>query len=243
MSNHRDQNLRPKRNEHSLKTLPTDVLLKARSTLVSLSGVLKSRQHEQQQKIKYSKPDAKEKTKTKTERLKNSKSEPEFNNMQKSRRRSRIDDKTSREYDIRPRPLSVGSRRQDYEDEMETFHLSSYTNGKLNNHKEMYDSAEEVFVQSRLVIPFANDRLSGTDIQTQECDRPRKKLSFREPEIESGSNTLGRSSKLMGVNSLVRRPQRISLPEKTSKGPEGMDSDLEVTLIMIYFLTFSKISR
>lgn len=223
MSNQKDLNVRNKKNDHPLKHLPADVLLKARSTLVSLSGALKSKQQEQQKN--------KDKCKEKSDRLRNSKSEPEFSDMQNNRRRSRIDEKSSEEFKIRPRPLSVGAKQRQYDDD-DSYRCNSYSKESICN-VSRYDSAEEVLVQSRLVIPITNDRLGGNELQQDTCDvgRPRKKLSFREPEIVNGCTaTLGRSNKYMGVNSLNRRAQRLLPPDRQSPKSEGIDSDLEVSV-------------
>lgn len=197
------------------KSLPTEVLLKARSTLFSLGGALKSKeQHRKSKELK----------KKNKERLKSSKSEPEFSDIRKTKHRSRIDD-TPREYGVRPRPLSVGAMKR-YEDDLE-FHCGSFQ--KDASSQRQYDSTDDVCVQSRLVIPII-ERL-GQDLSDVN-ERPRKKLSFREPEIiGSASATLGRSHKLMGVNSLTRRPNRISLRSDMHSSLDGLDSDLEVSCV------------
>ncbi|XP_072930618.1 uncharacterized protein [Epargyreus clarus] len=212
MPNHKEHDVKQRRNEHLLKGLPTEVLLKARSTLVSLGGALKPR-HDQ--RSKQSKHEAK--PKKDQDRLKNSRSEPEFDDIRK-KHRSRIDD--GREYvGARPRPLSVGAAKR-YEDDLDF--KCDFPKDMLSLHRQM-DSTDEVCVQSRLVVPVVNKL--GQDVHMQDMnERPRKKLSFREPEIiGSGSATLGRSHKLMGVNSLSRRPNRISLRSSL----ECLDSDLE----------------
>ncbi|XP_012549082.1 capon-like protein isoform X1 [Bombyx mori] len=225
MSNTRDHS-KKRRNEHNLKNLPSEVLLKARNTVVSLSGALKPKEH--QLRSKASKHDTKEKKSH--EKLKNSRSEPEFSEVRK-KHRSRIEDGVSREYigGARPRPLSVGAMKR-YDKDIEDFHGGSFIrdNSPLPNRR--FDSSEEVCVQSRLVIPVM-DRLGGHESIGQEVtERPRKKLSFREPcEVVGNANaTLGRSSKLMGVNSLSKRSNRISLrSELRSSSLEALDSDLE----------------
>lgn len=231
MSNHRDHT-KQRKNEHLLKNLPTEVLLKARSTLFSLSGALKPK-HDQQQRPKLPKQESKDKKSH--ERLKSSRSEPEFSEVRKNKHRSRIEDGHHfREYvgGVRPRPLSVGANKR-YEKELEDYH-GSFAKESSPLHRQ-FESAEEVCVQSRLVIPVA-ERLNQ-DVQMQDVsERPRKKLSFREPEIiSSGSATLGRSHKLMGVNSLSRRPNRLSLrTEPHSSSLDGLDSDLEVCELQFY---------
>lgn len=218
MSDQRD-NVRTRKNEHTLKHLPAEVLLKARSTLVSLSGALKPKQEQQ-----------KSNKKLKTEKLKNSKSEPEFNNGHSSRRRSRLEEKPRGEFGVRPRPVSVGcTKRREYCD-IDPGYRYGYSNDSVNNR---YGSSEEI-LQSRLLIPVNGERTAHCEVQFHENnERPRKKLSFREPEITNGfGGTLGRSSKYMGVNSLSRRAQRYSLPpEKHSSSFERLDSDLEVRII------------
>nr|XP_021196378.2 capon-like protein isoform X1 [Helicoverpa armigera] len=226
MSNHRDQS-KQRKNEHLLKNLPTEVLLKARSTLFSLGGALKPK-HEQQQQQRPKLPKQDSKDKKSHERLKPSRSEPEFSEVRKNKHRSRIEDVQPREYtgSMRPRPLSVGASKR-YEKELEDYHIGGFLKEPSPLHRQ-FESAEEVCVQSRLVIPVM-ERLNP-DVQVQDVsERPRKKLSFREPEImSSGSATLGRSHKLMGVNSLSRRPNRLSLrSEPHSSSLEGLDSDLE----------------
>ncbi|CAK1554825.1 unnamed protein product [Leptosia nina] len=182
-----------RKNEHTLKHLPAEVLHKARNTLFSI-GALKSKDRQ------------KKDTKSKKERLKSSRSEPEFDDR-KVKHRSRIDD-FPREY--RPRPLSVGAKR--YEDE---YHSNSVPKDVLHRR---FDSNDEIYVHSRLVLPMDKP-------DANHDERPRKKLSFREPEIVGGSATLGRSSKLMGVNSLTRRNRASIRNEHSSL--EGIDSDLE----------------
>ncbi|CAH1647704.1 unnamed protein product [Spodoptera littoralis] len=224
MSNNKDHG-KQRKNEHSLKHLPTEVLLKARSTLFSLGGALKPK-HDQQQRPKLPKQEAKDKKNQ--EKLKTSRSEPEFSEVRKNKHRSRIEEVHPRDYSggLRPRPLSVGATKR-YEKEFDDYHSGPFPK-EPSPLRRQFDSAEEVCVQSRLVIPVI-ERLNP-DIQIQDVnERPRKKLSFREPEIiSSGSATLGRSHKLMGVNSLSRRPNRLSLrSEPHSSSLEGLDSDLE----------------
>lgn len=237
MSNQRENSMKHKRNEHPLKHLPTDVLLKARSTLGTL---LKSRQ--EQPRPKLEKQESRDKRKGKEERLKTSRSEPEFGDMQK-KRRSRLDDPGPAKYAAsRPRPLSVGaSKRLVYSDDIDDFHCGSYPNEPSPSIQRRYDSAEEICVQSRLVIPVNNERLNGPEVQTLEgSEKPRKKLSFREPEIEgSESVTLGRSHKHMGVNSITRRPQRFSMPAGLHSSLDGLDCDLEVGPPAVMFLVFN----
>ncbi|XP_026759635.2 capon-like protein isoform X1 [Galleria mellonella] len=226
MSNHKDNNVKNRKNDHLLKNLPTEVLLKARSTLVSLSGALKPK-HDQQEKPRLTKQDIKER---KNDKLKNSRSEPEFSEMRKNKHRSRINGSVSREYvsGVKPRPLSVGAIKR-YEKDTDEYHCGSFSKDVSPLHQRQYESSEDICVQSRLVIPVI-ERLSNQDMAMHDPnDRPRKKLSFREPEIiSSGSATLGRSHKLMGVNSLTRRPNRVSLrSDARSSSLEGLDSDLE----------------
>ncbi|XP_026500864.1 capon-like protein isoform X1 [Vanessa tameamea] len=213
MSNNKDQD------KHKPKSLPTEVLLKARSTLFALGGALKSKQ--EPQRTKPPKQDLK--NKKNQERLKSCRSEPEFGDIRKVKHRSRIDDLPRDYVGSRPRPLSVGAMKR-YEDDVE-FHCGSFP--KDTSIQRQFDSTDDVCVQSRLVIPII-ERL-GQDVHMQDVnERPRKKLSFREPEIVgSGSATLGRSSKLMGVNSLTRRPNRISLRSDMHSSLDGLDSDLE----------------
>lgn len=222
MSNHRDHT-KQRKNEHLLKNLPTEVLLKARSTLFSISGALKPK-HDQRPKL----PKQESKDKKNPERLKSSRSEPEFSEVRKNKHRSRIEDARTREYVSggRPRPLSVGAiKRFDLDD----FHNGNFPREPSPIHRQ-FDSAEDMCVQSRLVLPMT-ERLNQ-DVQMHDVnERPRKKLSFREPEIvNSGSATMGRSHKLMGVNSLSRRPNRLSLRSEPphASSLEGIDSDLEV---------------
>ncbi|XP_075990526.1 uncharacterized protein LOC142986133 isoform X1 [Anticarsia gemmatalis] len=226
MSSQRDHS-KQRKNDHLLKNLPTEVLLKARSTLFSLGGALKPK-HEQQQRTKPPKQDPKDKKNP--ERLKSSRSEPEFSEVRKNKHRSRIDDTRSREYVSggRPRPLSVGAIKR-YEKDVDDFHNGNFPK-ESSPLRRQFDSSEDMLcVQSRLVIPVI-DRLNQ-DVQMHDIsERPRKKLSFREPEIvNSGSATLGRSNKLMGVNSLTRRPNRVSLRSEAphASSLEGIDSDLE----------------
>ncbi|KAM3968726.1 uncharacterized protein ACR2FA_000209 [Aphomia sociella] len=226
MSNHKE-NAKQRKNEHLLKSLPTEVLLKARSTLVSLSGALKPKHDHHHEKPRLPKQESKDK---RNDRLKNSRSEPEFSDMRKNKHRSRINDSSSREYvtGMKPRPLSVGATKR-YDKETEEFHCGSFSKDPSPLRQRQYESSEDVCVQSRLLIPVI-DRLSNQDLPMQDAnDRPRKKLSFREPEIiSSGSATLGRSHKLMGVNSLTRRPNRVSLRSDAHfSSLEGVDSDLE----------------
>lgn len=228
MSSQRDHN-KQRRNDHSLKNLPTEVLLKARSTLFSLSGALKSKNDSQQNRTKLPKET---KDKKSNERLKNSKSEPEFSEVRKNKHKSRIDEVTLRNYPgaSKPRPLSVGAIKR-YDKDIEDFHYGSFQRDMSPLRQRQFDSSEEICVQSRLVIPVA-ERLSNQDVQMLDVsERPRKKLSFREPEIVcSGSATLGRSNKLMGVNSLTRKPNRVSLrSDMHSSSLEVLDSDLEVS--------------
>lgn len=229
MSNHRDHS-KQRKNEHPLKNLPTEVLLKARSTLFSLGGALKPKHESQQQQQRPKLPKQEPKDKKSHDRLKPSRSEPEFSEVRKNKHRSRIEDVHSRDsysVGLRPRPLSVGANKR-YEKELEDYHIGSFPREPSPLHRQ-FESAEEVCVQSRLVIPV-NERLNP-DVQIQDVsERPRKKLSFREPEIISGgSATLGRSNKLMGVNSLSRRSNRLSLrSEPKSSSLDGLDSDLEV---------------
>ncbi|KAG6446539.1 capon-like protein [Manduca sexta] len=226
MSNHRDHS-KQRRNDHLLKHLPTEVLLKARSTLVSLGGALKSKQ-DNQNRSKTLKQETKDKKNQ--ERLKSSRSEPEFNDVRK-KHRSRIEESSSREFSssVRPRPLSVGATKR-YDKDIEDWHCGSFLKDPSPLRQRQFDSTEEVCVQSRLVIPVI-ERLGNPDVPMQDVsERPRKKLSFREPceVVGSSSATLGRSSKLMGVNSLTRRPNRVSLRTDTrSSSLEGLDSDLE----------------
>ncbi|CAH2217063.1 jg8741, partial [Pararge aegeria aegeria] len=137
MSNPKDHD-NHRRND--LKSLPSEVLLKARSTLVSL---VKSKQESQRKPSKEPK---------KKERLKSSKSEPDFD--RKVKHRSRIDE--PRDYVIpRPRPLSVGAMKR-YEDETD-FHCANYKEPSLyskeTNLRSQFNSTDDVCVQSRLVIP------------------------------------------------------------------------------------------
>lgn len=228
MSNQKDNKQR--KNDHLLKSLPTEVLLKARSTLVSLSGALKPKNEQQQPK--FMKQDSKDKKIT--SRLKISRSEPEFSDIRRPKHKSRIDGGITRESGGKPRPLSVGAVKR-YE-EVNEFESGSFPKDLSPINQRQFESSEDVSVQSRLVIPVA-ERLSSQDINLQQdgSERPRKKLSFREPEIVgSGSATLGRSNKLMGVNSLTRRPNRISLRSEIHSSLEGIDSDLEVLTSFIY---------
>lgn len=186
--------------------------MKARSTLFSLGGALKSKDN--------SRSKSKESKKKNKERLKSSRSEPEFGDIRKTKHRSRIDE-VPREYGVRPRPLSVGAMKR-YEEDME-FNCGNYPRDA--SQQRQYDSTDDVCVQSRLVIQA---RLGQDHNMMDINERPRKKLSFREPEI-IGSGTLGRSHKLMGVNSLTRRPNRISLRSDMHSSLDGLDSDLEVS--------------
>lgn len=208
MSNHKDHEKR--RNEHLLKNLPSEVFFKARSTLFSL-GALKSKERQKKQDVKK-----------KSEKLKSSRSDPEFNEMRKVKHRSRIDE--PREYSgVRPRPLSVGANKR-YEDDL-NYHSGSVPKEPSPLHRR-FDSSDEMYcIQSRLVLPPI-DRLQEFQIH-ETSERPRKKLSFREPEIVGGSATLGRSIKLMGVNSLTRK-NRASIRIDHHSSIEGIDSDLEV---------------
>lgn len=240
MSNQRDNSVKQRRNEHLLKNLPTEVLLKARSTLVSLSGALKPK-HDQQQRSKLTKQETKEKKHH--ERLKSSRSEPEFGEMRKNKHRSRIDN-ISRDYAVgpKPRPLSVGAMNR-YDKGTEDFPCGSLPKDVSPMRQRQFDSSENVCVQSRLVIPVI-DRLSNQDVHMPDgTERPRKKLSFREPEIVTGSSaTLGRSHKLMGVNSLTRRPNRVSLRSDThTSSIDGLDSDLEVSTCLFKVLFTNKV--
>lgn len=230
MSHHKDRDhSKQRKNEHLLKNLPTEVLLKARSTLFSLGGALKPK-HEPHPQERPKLPKQEPKDKKIHDRLKPSRSEPEFSEVRKNKHRSRIEDghlRDSYSCGLRPRPLSVGANKR-YEKELEDYHSGGFPKESSPPHRQ-FESAEEVCVQSRLVIPVT-ERLNP-DVQVQDVsERPRKKLSFREPEIiSSGSATLGRSHKLMGVNSLSRRPNRLSLrSEPHSSSLEGLDSDLEV---------------
>lgn len=224
MSNQKDPSKH--RKNDLLKHLPTEVLLKARSTLFSISGALKPK-HEQQQRTKQEAKDKKN-----PERLKSSRSEPEFSEVRKNKHRSRKDDVRSRDVVStgRPRPLSVGAIKR-YDMEVDDFHNGIFLK-EPSPLRRQFDSIEDMCVQSRLVIPVT-ERLNH-DVQMHDViERPRKKLSFREPEIVSSiSATLGRSSKLMGVNSLTKRPNRLSLRSEPpfSLNLEGNDSDLEVSL-------------
>ncbi|XP_045510153.1 uncharacterized protein DDB_G0284459 isoform X3 [Colias croceus] len=210
MSNHKDHE-KHRRNEHLLKNLPSEVLLKAKSTLVSL-GALKSKDRQKKQETKNKK----------NERLKSSRSEPEFSEMRKVKHRSRIDEAPRDYLAVRPRPMSVGATKR-YEDAME-YNSNTLPKESSPLHRR-FESSDEVYVQSRLVLPVI-DRFQDNHMQDVN-ERPRKKLSFREPEIvTSGSATLGRSSKLMGVNSLTRR-NRASIRNEPNPSLEGMDSDLE----------------
>ncbi|CAH0746289.1 unnamed protein product [Diatraea saccharalis] len=224
MSSHKDNKQR--RNDHILKNLPTEVLLKARSTLVSISGALKPKS-ESQQRTKFTKEDSKDRKKP--DRLKISRSEPEFSEIRKSKHRSRIDDRPTRDYAVgaKPRPLSVGAVKR-FDREPEHFPNGSFPKEASPMLQKHFDSSDDVCVQSCLVLPVA-ERLSAQDFHLHEgSERPRKKLSFREPEIIGNSSaTLGRSHKLMGVNSLSRRPNRLSLRSEMHSSLEGIDSDLE----------------
>lgn len=224
MSNQKDEKHR--RNENLLKNLPTEVLLKARSTLVSLGGALKPKNEQRSKEKREGKnKNPSSQSQGQHERLKSSRSEPEFSEMRPNKHRSRIDS-GQREYPtgVRPRPLSVGAMKR-YDDDMD-YIRGSYPR-EISPMKRQFESSEDVCVQSRLVIPI-NDRL-GLDQTPEVNERPRKKLSFREPEIVSaGSGTLGRSNKHMGVNSLTRRPNRISLRSDLHSSLDGLDSDLEV---------------
>lgn len=226
---------KPRRNEHhSLKSLPSEVLLKARSTLVSLGGALKHK-HDHQEKVKPPKHE-KVKEKKNQEKLKSSRSEPEFSEMRK-KHRSRIEENTTQEYGgaSRQRPMSVGGTKY-YDKELDNFRCGSFPRDTTPLQKHA-DSMEEVCVQSRLYIPVAErERLSNQDVQMQDVnEKPRKKLSFREPEImissdRGNSATLGRSNKHMGVNSLSRRSNRTSLRNEVfSCSLECLESDLEVS--------------
>lgn len=230
MSNHRDHNIKQRRSDHTLKSLPSEVLLKARSTLVSLGGALKPK-HDQHQKTKMAKQQVKEKKKS-NEKLKTSHSEPEFNDVRRNiKHKSRIEENDSREYTSasRPRPLSVGALNR-YNSQVDGFVSGSIPRDASPLRQRRFESSEDVCVQTKLVIPVA-DRFGSQEVQVQEqIERPRKKLSFREPEIvSSGSVTLGRSHKLMGVNSLTLRPNRLSQrSESKFSSVDGLDSDLEV---------------
>lgn len=238
MSNNRDHIVKQRRNDHLLKNLPTEVLLKARSTLVSLSGALKPKQ-DQQPRPKLSKQESKENKSH--EQLKTSRSEPEFREMRKNKSRSRIDS-APREF-VRPRPLSVGATKR-FDKEMDDIHLGNFAK-EPSIHQKEGGSSEDVCVQSRLVIPVS-ERLSNQDVQVQEVsERPRKKLSFRDPEIVgSGCATLGRSHKLMGINSLNRRPNRLSLRSDTHYSSlDGLDCDLEVGKLLSSQSVYSKLVK
>ncbi|CAH2034686.1 unnamed protein product, partial [Iphiclides podalirius] len=218
MSSQQDHD-KSRKNDGLLKHLPAEVLLKARSTLVSLGGALKPK-HEQRPKEKHE-PQSK-----KGQRLKSSRSEPEFSEVRTNKHRSRVDGLAQREYcsGARPRPLSVGALKR-YEDDLQ--YLRGSHPGEVSPMRRHFESSEDVCAQARHVLP-ANGRLV-LDVQMPEAsERPRKKLSFREPEIVgSGSGTLGRSSKLMGVNSLTRRPNRTSRRSDLHSSLDGLDSDLE----------------
>lgn len=237
MSNHRDHNIKQRRSDHTLKSLPSEVLLKARSTLVSLGGALKPK-HDQHQKTKLTKQQAKDKKIN--EKLKTSHSEPEFNDVRKNiKHRSRIEENNSREYTSasRPRPLSVGALKR-YNSQIDDFVGGSFPKDVSPMRQRRFESSEDVCVQTKLVIPVT-DRFGSQEVQVQEVnERPRKKLSFREPEIVgSGSATLGRSHKLMGVNSLTLRPNRLSLrSESKFSSVDGLDSDLEVGAFILKLL-------
>lgn len=237
MSNHRDHNIKQRRSEHTLKSLPSEVLLKARSTLVSLGGALKPK-HDQHQKTKVAKQQGKEKKKN-NEKLKTSHSEPEFNEVRKNiKHRSRIEENNSRDYSSasRPRPLSVGALNR-YNSQIDSFACGSIPRDMSPLRQRRFESSEDVCVQAKLVIP-GTDRFGSQEVPVQELnERPRKKLSFREPEIVgSGSATLGRSHKLMGVNSLTLRPNRLSLrPESKFSSADGLDFDLEVGAFILNY--------
>lgn len=226
MSNHRDHIVKQRRNDHLLKNLPTEVLLKARSTLVSLSGALKPKHDQQQPRPKLLKQESKDKKSN--EKLKTSRSDPDFREMRKNKPRSLIDNAPREYVGVRPRPLSVGAAKR-FDKEIDDIHPGSFTK-ESSLHQREFGSTEDVCVQSRLVIPV-NERLINQDVQVQEVsERPRKKLSFREPEIVgSGCATLGRSHKLMGINSLTRRPNRLSLRSDTHYSSlDGLECELEV---------------
>ncbi|XP_063632834.1 capon-like protein isoform X1 [Cydia splendana] len=217
---HNSEHGKQRRNDHMLKNLPTEVLLKARSTLFSLSGALKSKQDHNTTTLKH------ESKNKKTQILKNSRSEPEFRELHSNRRRSRADGVGApKDYaGARPRPKSVGPMKlYDNEEEFQGISEHKETPSRLRQ----FDSTEDVCIQSRLVIPVI-DRFGSQEIQDT-SERPRKKLSFREPEIvPSGILTLGRSNKHMGVNSLARKSNRLSLrAEVHSSSLNGLDSDLE----------------
>ncbi|XP_032527202.2 capon-like protein isoform X2 [Danaus plexippus] len=204
---------RDKHRRHDIKSLPTEVLLKARSTLVSLGGALKSKHNSPHSKQKQV---AKEKLNR--ERLKSCRSEPEFSEMRKPKHRSRIDE-PPRDYDsrvgLRSRPVSMGAMKR-YENDLD-FH-----SGNFPKDFTQFESIDDI---SRLMIP--NMERINQEINMQEMsERPRKKLSFREPEIV-GSATLGRSSKLMAVNNLSKRPNRLSLRTDAHSSLDGLDFDLE----------------
>ncbi|KOB72165.1 Uncharacterized protein OBRU01_12693 [Operophtera brumata] len=226
----RDHSKQRRHDHHSLKSLPSEVLLKARSTLVSLGGALKHKNdHHEKGKSKQEKLQEKKNN----ERLKNSRSEPEFSEIRK-KHRSRLEEST-REYGagaVRQRPMSVGTKH--YDKDLENYRCGSFPRDTSPLQRRA-DSTEEVCVQSRLYIPVA-ERLNNQDVQMQDVnEKPRKKLSFREPEIiisndHGGSATLGRSNKHMGVNSLSRRPNRTSLRnEEFGSSLEGLELDLEVS--------------
>ncbi|XP_048006643.1 uncharacterized protein LOC125241967 isoform X1 [Leguminivora glycinivorella] len=216
---HHPEHVKQKRNDHLLKNLPTEVLLKARSTLFSLSGALKSKQDHNKTTL------TQESKNKKNQKLKNSRSEPEFREIHSNRRRSRADGiGAPKDYTgARPRPKSVGPMKV-YNNE-EEFRGTSELKDTPSRLRQ-FDSTEDICVQSQLVIPVI-DRFGSQDIQDT-SEKPRKKLSFREPEIvPSGSLTLGRSNKHMGVNSLARKPNRLSLRAEVHSGLNGLDSDLE----------------
>lgn len=231
------QDHKQRRNEHLLRNLPTEVLLKARSTLFSISGALKSKNDHQ--RPKPSKQELKDRKNH--DRLKNSRSEPEFSEIRK-KHRSRIEEPSSRDYmsSLRPRPMSVGAGRQ-YDRTLEDYRCGSFPKDVSPIPQKNIDPNEEVCLQSRLVIPVGERNNGNQDMHVIDAnERPRKKLSFREPEIvissdRNGSATLGRSHKLMGVNSLTRRPNRVSLRSEPlrSSSLEGLDSDLEVSCFLI----------
>lgn len=235
----RDHSKQRRNDHHSLKSLPSEVLLKARSTLVSLGGALKHK-HDHHAKGKSSKQE-KLQEKNNHERLKSSRSEPEFSEIRK-KHRSRLEESTTRDYGgtTRQRPMSVGVGTKHYDKDLENYRCGSFPRDMSPIHRHA-DSTEEVCVQSRLYIPVA-ERLNNQDVQIQDVnERPRKKLSFREPEIiisndHGDTATLGRSNKHMGVNSLSRRPNRTSLRnEAFSSSLEGLELDLEVSTYVCLF--------
>ncbi|XP_050683229.1 capon-like protein isoform X1 [Leptidea sinapis] len=207
MSNHKD--VEKYRRNDLLKNLPSEVLLKARSTLVSL-GALKPKERQKKQETK---------NKNNSERLKSSRSEPEFREIRKVNHRSRVDEPY---VGGRPRPLSVGATKRFDEDVYWNYDPPE----DASPLHRRYESNAEMCLQSRLVFP-SFERLNH-ELHTQDVnERPRKKLSFREPEIVGGCAGASRSSKLMGVNSLSRRPDRVSIRSEPDPNIEMIESDLQ----------------